>query len=72
MGEGGQARLSSVCLSVLSIIVYHAKDKPYVSPLDCRIRLEGFYKNNKRKARRSRIYEGTYEFRQHGKLKVVD
>ena len=60
------------CLSVLSIIVYHAKDKEYFSLLDCRIRLEGFYENNKRKARRSRIYKGTYEFRQHGKLKLVN
>lgn len=55
--------------------VYHClsrEDKEYVSLLDCRIRLEGFYENYKRKARRSRIYKGTYEFRQHRKLKIVD
>ena len=55
-----------------SIIVYHAKDKEYVSLLDCTIRLEGFYENNKRKARRNRIYERTYRVRQHEKVKLVN
>lgn len=54
-----------------SIIVYHAKDKEYVSLLDCTIRLEGFYENNKRKAR-NRIYERTYRVRQHEKVKLVN
>ena len=66
-------KLPTSCLSVyLSLSITCTKDKEYISLLDCRIRLEGFYENNKRKARRSRIYEGTYEFRQHGKLKLVN